>query len=198
MKRLILYLILFFLASCKKNFDNTSEINKIVLPNYSESGANTFGFMLNNSVWTVFGKHYVNLGVGSVWQKNNFEVSTINTGINQVSVVGGGRMTIVKNDSAITDISAGFSFVPTQPFTKSYYLTTVYPGNFSIFDIAKNKYYKVNSLRPFTLQLNKFDKIDPLWRICSGRFFGVMYNELDMNDSLVITDGRFDTKVIYR
>ena len=165
MKRLLFYLSLVLFVSCKKTFDNSNQLNKIVLPSYSETGANTFGFMLNNTVWTVFGKHYYNIGVGSGWLDNAFEVSTIYTGANQLSVVGGGRLTIVKNDSAVTDISAGFSFVPTSPFIKNYYLTTPYPGNFSIVDIAKNKYYKVDPLRPLTLQLNKFEKIDSLVRI---------------------------------
>lgn len=198
MKRLLFFLLLILFASCKKTFDNSNQVSKIVLPNYSETGANTFGFMLNNSVWTVFGKHYSNIGVGSGWLENVFEVSTIYTGVNQLSVVGGGRMTVVKNDSAIIDISAGFSFVPTSPFIKNYYLTTTYPGNFSILDGVKNKYYKVDTLRPLTLQLNKFEKIDSLWRICSGRFFGVLHSEIDPNDSIVIKDGRFDTKIIYR
>ncbi len=198
MKRLLIFLSLVLFASCKKTFDNSNQVNKIVLPSYSETGANTFGFMLNNTVWTVFGKHYYNIGVGSGLLDNVFEVSTIYTGANQLSVVGGGRMTIVKNDSAVIDISAGFSFVPTSPFIKNYYLTTTYPGNFSIVDRIKNKYYKVDTLRPLTLQLNKFEKIDSLLRICSGRFFGVLHNEVDANDSIVITDGRFDTKIIYR
>ena len=127
-----------------------------------------------------------------------FEVSTFYTAVNVLSVYGGGRMTIVKNDTAIKDISAGFSFVPTLPFTKDYFLTTTDPGQFSIADIVRNKYYKVNPVRPVTLQLNKFEKIDSVTRIFSGRFFGVVYNEVDPNDSIIITDGRIDTKIFYR
>ncbi len=198
MKQLFLGLCLLTFLSCRKNFDNTNQIRKIVLPNYTETGANTFGFMLNTSIWRVFGKHYINIGVGSGYVDNSLEVSTIYTGANQLSVVGGGRMTIVKNDTAITDISAGFSFVPTPPFTKDYFLTTTYPGSFGITDIVNNKYYKVDPNRPFTLRINKFEKVDSLVRVCSGRFFGILYNEINRNDSIIVSDGRLDTKIIYR
>ena len=198
MKQLFFYLSILFLVSCRKSFDNTNQVNKIVLPSYTETGANTFGFMLNNNVWTVFGKHYFNNGISSGYIDNVFEVTPIYTGVNEVSIYGGGRFTIVKNDTAVTDISAGFSFLPTLPFTKDYYLTTTDPGNFSIVDITNNKYYKVDPNRPLTLQLKKFEKIYTLVRIFSGRFFGVVHNEVDPNDSIIITDGRFDTKIIYR
>ena len=198
MKKLLIGLSILFIFSCRKSFDNTSEISKIVLPNYTETGANTFGFMQNNAIWTVFGKHYINVGVGSGYIANTLGVSTIYTGVNQLSVVGGGRMTIVKNDTAQIDISAGFSFVPIIPFTKDYYLTTTYPGSFGITDIVNNKYYKVDPNRPFVLRINKFEKVDSLVRICSGRFYGILYNEVDKSDSIIISDGRLDTKIIYR
>ena len=198
MKKLLFGLCILLIFSCRKSFDNTSEISKIVLPNYTETGANTFGFMLNNNVWTVFGKHYFNNGISSGYIDNVFEVTPIYTGVNEVSIYAGGRFTIVKNDTAVTDISAGFSFLPTPPFTKDYYLTTTDPSSFSIVDITNNKYYKVDPNRPLTLQLKKFEKIDTLVRIFSGRFFGVVHNEVDPNDSIIITDGRFDTKIIYR
>jgi len=198
MKQLIFCISIISLFSCKKIFDNTKEVNKIALPVYTETGANTFGFLYNNTIWTVFGKRYSNSGVASGYVPNYFEVSSILTGTNEWSIVAGGRLTIVKNDTAITDISAGFSFVPTIPFIKDYLLTNTYPGGFSMVDKVNNKYYQVNPARPLTLRLNKFDKIDSLLRICSGRFFGVLYNEIDANDSLLITDGRFDTKVFYK
>ena len=154
--------------------------------------------MSNNKAWTVFGKHYFNNGISSGYIDNVFEVSTFFTAVNQLSIYGGGRMTIVKNDTAITDISAGFSFVPTQPFTKNYFLTKMDPGQFSIVDIISNKYYKVDPVRPMILQINKFEKIDSLTRIFSGRFYGVVHNEIDHNDSIIITDGRIDTKIFYR
>lgn len=173
-------------------------VNQITLPIYTETGVNTFGFMLNDKIWTVFGKHYFNNGISSGYTANVLEVSTFYTAVNQLSVYGGGRMTIVKNDTATTDISAGFSFLPTQPFTKNYFLTTTDPGQFSIVDIVNNKYYKADLIRPFTLQVTKFEKIDSLTRIFSGRFLGVVHNEVDPNDSIIITDGRIDTKIFYR
>lgn len=191
-----LCILLFF--SCSKRFDNANDINKVVLPQYTETGANTFGFMLNNSVWTIFGKYESNIGFGRRWIDNSLGVSTYYTGVNQLSVVGGGRMTIVKNDTAQIDISAGFSFVPTTPFTKDYFLTTTFPGNFNISDAVNNKYYRVDPTKPFVLRINKFEKIDSLVRICSGRFFGVLYNEVDKTDSIIVSDGRIDTKIIYR
>lgn len=198
MKQLIFGLCILSMLSCRKHFDNSNEIDKIVLPNYTETGANAFGFMLNNTIWTVFGKHYLTTGFGSGFIDNKLEVSTFFTGVNQLTVVGGGRMTIVKNDSAIIDISAGFSFIPTTPFIKDYFLTATYPGNFVINDKVKNKYYKVDPSRPFVLRINKFEKIDSLNRICSGRFFGILYNEVDKNDSIIVSDGRLDTKIIYK
>ena len=50
MKQLFFYLSILFLVSCRKSFDNSNQVNKIVLPSYTETGANTFGFMLNKKI----------------------------------------------------------------------------------------------------------------------------------------------------
>jgi hypothetical protein len=198
MKKLLLILMIATsLFSCRKTYDNTNDTNKIILPQYSEAGSSTFGFMLNNSVWTVFGKHKANNGFGPYWMNNTFDVSSFGPA-DSVRIVAGGQMTIVQSDSATTDVSAGFSFIPTIPYKKSYFLTNVYPGNFSIVDKIHNRYYQVNPLRPLVLEVTKFDKIDDLQRILSGRFNGVLYNEVNPNDSIIVSDGRFDTKVIFR
>ena len=200
MKYILICIAIICLSACHKIYDNTNQVNKIILPAFSENGAGTFGFIFNKSVWTVFGKHLYRAELADTWLDNTFEVTSLNTSSHnqyQLTIAGGGRMSVIKNDSAFIDISAGFNFTPTIPYIKSYYLTNNPINNFMIADFVANKYYQVDSLKPLTLQLTKFDKIDSLTRICSGRFFGILYNETDKNDSIVITDGRFDTKVIF-
>lgn len=72
MKKVFIILIIIFHFSCTKSFDNSNQLGNILLPAYTKTGANTFGFMLGNSVWTVFGKQKSNIGFGTRWIDNSF------------------------------------------------------------------------------------------------------------------------------
>jgi len=191
---LSIFTISVLLISCKKDFDNSNAINQIKLPDFTESGKTIFGFKMNDSVWTNFGKHYTNIGVASGWEENKIISSYFITGPSEMSFQVGGRLTVVQNSRAIKDISAGFSFVPTKPYVMTYFLSGLYPRNFNVNDVVNNKYYRTSNTRPFNLQVTKFDTSN---KICSGRFSGTLYNDQNQNDSIKITDGRFDVKFPY-
>jgi hypothetical protein len=58
MKFFISAFFLMLLISCKKTggyYDNTLAAKKLSLPAYSENGKGTFGFLMDDSVFTVFG-----------------------------------------------------------------------------------------------------------------------------------------------
>ena len=60
MQQLLFILTLITIVGCNKDFDNSNKVNEIKLPDYSESGSTTFGFLLNDSVWTNYGHYYRN------------------------------------------------------------------------------------------------------------------------------------------
>ena len=195
MRQLLSILILLTIVGCNKDFDNSNKVIEIKLPDYSESGNTTFGFMLNDSVWTNYGHYYRNNDVIPGWRENKI-VNTYNfagTPAERALQVTG-RLTIVKNNVATKDISAGFSFVPVPPFINTYLLNGVYPRNFNINDNVQGRFYRIKSTNPFVLQVIKFDT---LGKVCSGRFNGILYNDQNLTDSIIIKDGRFDVKLSY-
>jgi hypothetical protein len=193
MKKNYFILLTLILIGCKKNFDNTNNISELKLPAYSETGAQTFGFLLNDSVWTNFGKYFYTDGVTSGWRDNEVISEYTYAGTsNDVAFQVSGRLTIVDNNIATKDISAGLSFVPDLPYEKIYSLTGDYPRNFNVNDNISYKFYRIKQGTTFTLNVTKFDTLE---KVCSGRLNGVLYNDQNGNDSIIVKDGRFDAKI---
>jgi hypothetical protein len=103
-----------------------------------------------------------------------------------------GRLTVVQSNVAIKDISAAFSFVPVPPFTNTFFLNGVYPRNFNVNDNVQGRFYRIKSTNSFVIQVTKFDTVG---KVCSGRFNGILYNDQNLTDSIIIKDGRFDVKL---
>ena len=189
---------MFFLSSCYKDFDNTSQVSKIVLPPCTDTGANTFGFMMNDTPWTVFGKHKTPEASGGNWIDNKLQISTDPSFSIGKTVHCFGIMSIVKNSVPIKESIITFIFSPTEPYTKTYYLSSKDTSLFIVNDPINYKGYVADSLNPIVLNISKFEKIDISNRkICSGSFYGVLYNYKNKKDSLVITNGCFDLKVVF-
>jgi len=195
MQQLLFILTLITIVGCNKDFDNSNKVNEIKLPDYSESGSTTFGFLLNGSVWTNYGHYYRNNDIIPGWRENRI-VTTYNFAgtPSERALQVTGRLTIVKNNVATKDISAGFSFVPVPPFINIYLLNGEYPRNFNVNDNVQGTFYRIKSTNPFVLIVTKFDTSG---QVCSGRFNGILYNDQNLTDSIIIKDGRFDVKLSY-
>lgn len=192
MKNIFLLLFPIVLLSCEREYDNMDAVDKIVLPPYTETGANSFGFLFNNKVFINFGKSYSG-GISPGWSTNRQE-SVAKLDGNSYTIFINGRKSIVQNSKAIEDYSADLQFVPIPPYVQKYEL---FPDQFIMRDMINSNYYNAELSRPITVELNKFQKVGVHETIVSGKFYGTVFNTQNPLDSLVITDGRFDVKVLY-
>ena len=199
MKPLLFLMLLFFFISCRKKFDNTNQVSSVLLPPITDTGANTFGFMLNDTPWTVFGRYKSVQELGTVnWLPNELFIHFPDDTTDK-SVGCTGHYTIVKNSVVIKDIQASIQFHPTPPFIKTYFLGNDKSNHFHISNLITGDGYIPDSLNPLSLHINDAFKINgttSLW-VCSGTFNGVLYNYQNKNDSIVITKGRFDIKTYF-
>ncbi|HLY71949.1 MAG TPA: hypothetical protein VKR53_19580 [Puia sp.] len=204
MKSIYIFILLIILMSCKKglqHYDDTARAAKLTLPPYSQAGANTFGFLMNNdSVWTVFGAEYSHSIFSSgQWVPNTVSSFYGNPGFpNRMMFSLQGELTIVKQDTLEKDYLATMNFFPDTPFTRTYSLSGNLDNSPGAGDFVFNKvsvniygindYYFIDSNRPFTLKLIRFDTAA---KICSGVFSGTVYGYFD---SMTISQGRFDVR----
>jgi hypothetical protein len=204
MKAIYFSIFLLLLINCKKglqHYDDTAQAGKLALPPYTQAGANTFGFLMNNdSVWTVFGAKFGHSIFSSgQWIPNTVGTLYGNQGFpNRMMFSLQGELTVVKQDALEKDYLAMMNFFPDSPFIKTYSLSgnldnSSMAGDF-VFDkvpadlVSIDEYYFIDSNRPFTLQLTRFDTAA---KICSGVFSGTVYSD---NDSMTISQGRFDVR----
>jgi hypothetical protein len=184
----VLVVSLVFMAGCSNSYDNIAESKQITLPPISESGQGTFGFMLDNSVWTVFGASEGRVGWGKkIWFDNELHLTYDRTGTpgeNPVQLQG--RMTIVQKGMVLKDVEALLTFLPAPPYVQHYILSGESSSTFIIEHHTLRKTYYITDRYPFELEITAFDLGT---KICSGRFSGVVYNGAD---SLIVDDGRFD------
>jgi hypothetical protein len=187
---LLLTLLLF---SCKK--DDTGIT--FSLPAKTQSGQNTFGFILNSSVWTNYGQvcflfaggcrenltgnYYTNDGeihitADKVLYKNGSWNTNENIDINlSTNFQGLKTYSTLSNDT----IGIGYWYSEKGQAQKTYLLSQVNP----VFNISVTK-------------------IDTTHKVLSGEFSGKLFRRLSdtsfatsLTDSIIITDGRFDIKL---
>jgi hypothetical protein len=167
-------------TACHKDDDGSD--NPYGLPNATETGANTFGCLINGEAWVAekgpdvisptvyeFRMDYdePNFGVNynNIW---NSTASYVVDSINEAMVFNGSNFTTI-TDLDINSNNLGISF-----------FSNVKP--YLIYRLDENQYYSL-----------KITKLDTVENICSGLFecFLLSQNELD---TLHITEGRFDKK----
>lgn len=180
------------IVSCRKENENPV----LTLPEKTQSGKNTFGFLLDQSVWTNYGKVCFPFAGGC---REN---------LRGVYVTGFGSVDL----SADKVLSANGSW--SQQDNLSLALETRFRGT-GVYDIAQGdeisvglrqasrtgteREYLLSSVRPtFRIQLTRLDTVQ---RILSGEFSGVLFRRLSEfgfdtspTDSLVISAGRFDIR----
>lgn len=183
MKRITIILLigLFLATSCNKDdgIDNPHG-----LPSATETGANTFGCLLNGEPWVAeigtevlspsahkllmnYDETNVGLDNGNDWILRSKQLSD---SINESFVVKGDNLIVpIDLDLESNNLAVTFRSNKTNPFTE----------------------YRLNSLEPYSVEITKLDTTE---NICSGRFSCTLVSTIDSFDIIEITEGRFDKK----
>jgi hypothetical protein len=180
------------LLACKDEFDNVSLAEKVTLPEYSQTGKGNIGCLVNDQVWTTFGKHFERGVWTSYWKENYTETSSYLYYHNQEILNVSGRMSKVHQNQIIYDTQLGFSLVFTDSLAGQYQLGADSTGSMSFQDLHKLTYYQTHSKNPLLLTIRKFSMLD---KIVSGEFEGYLFNKDNLNDSIKVSQGRFDVKI---
>lgn len=182
--RLITLLLSLAAISCRRE-----QIPNLSLPSITQTGQNTLGFLIDNKVWTNYGRRCTFAGCKD----------------NSVKAICYKE----QNGAFILSISADYTIL-SKTIDQSFTFNTTNiatTGTFSMDSSAGHRvsfianrytqYYKeyINiSPDKFYLSITKFDTTN---KIVSGTFAGVLYNQNNTTDSLTLKDGRFDIQLEY-
>ena len=179
---LLLLLITFSIAgcsSCKKNVDTSSD-NPYGLPNATQEGKNTLGFLLNGQPWTPKGQVGLsaNLAIDLDFGYNN--------GILSISSYRSNANTIEYFAIGVKD---SLNFITSFPVNMLLRNGTLGNSRFSNGSCSID-YNNTSVYRDGNLRISKLDKIA---KIISGTFNVTLYKN-GCTDTIRITEGRFDMK----
>jgi hypothetical protein len=183
MKNISILLILSLYMSCKKSDDACFQ--KTVLPNATVTGIDTLGFLKNGTPWVNYGGHYYIDAAplifnvrGSYYKYNgedNFQLST-------------GRAVkcnskYIVDDFFYIEIRKGFNH------TGNYSLDSSSIRSIHLFDDINKIDYGTDIRHAGILSISKLDTIN---KIISGTFESILFNIQNLQDSISLTEGRFD------
>lgn len=167
------------------------------LPPATQSGANTFGFKLNNEVWTNYGKRCF---LFSAPCQENL-IGTIQRSQGELEL--NADQTYRSND---TVRSSSFSIRLKTNFSTGTFTTPA--DSVTIFYSAGRQLFERDYITPslnarFSVSITR---LDTLSNIASGTFSGTLFRRTDpsnpfatsQTDSIRITEGRFDVKLTTR
>lgn len=178
-------LLLLLLPGC---LPDTPEV-ALTLPAETREGKNTIGFLLDGKVWVNYGND-CKFPSGC---RESLESSAYSRG-------GGSTFSL----QALQAIRRDQKNVVLQYLSLS--LDTLKgPGVYLIDGTRLNSdlyfrdalredldYYRVDSTKtPFTLHITRLDTVA---HIVAGRFEGILYDNVNKQDSIIISEGRFDVK----
>jgi hypothetical protein len=201
MKNLILSTFaLLLMVGCNK-YDDTGAAKLLQVPPYTETGANTFGCLLNGTVWANFGA-YVSNGhlFGTKSGPSPSEVTsyitslgpnTFNTGADTVFSAGA-QYSLVKKGTELRDENMEILLRKNGSLKGTYTLTGT-NGSFRYTKALPFTDYTSMTRSPFMVMVNKDSVYDGLHHIVSGRFYGMLYTH-DLKDSVSIAGGVFDIR----
>lgn len=180
---ILLCLILAALSSCFKTKDTTPQPD---LPPLSTEGKNTFGCYINGEPW----KHGVpGLNLGGATLKNSFQSKPNFWNDSLLSI----RAWKYYENNIYSDL-IHLMFYPNEP---GVFPLIIFNQNFrrSFVDFQKHPtcIYNIDTTQIYQVNLHRFDLEE---RIASGTFEMTLYNTTTCNDTLVITDGRFDVRFL--
>ena len=197
--RLILIIIAtFVLSSCRKN----DLAIHFTLPPETESGQITLGFILDSQVWRNYGQVCFPFANGC---HDNLTVSYLSTN-NGMIILNADRV-LLDNGALVSSQSIGFSLADsngvnsTGVYPVRYYQNSSYSSSVGFWfnDSTPRKIYgNVQNRITFFITVTRLDTIS---HVFSGKFYGTLFNISkgslfpDLTDSIVISEGRFDTKL---
>lgn len=185
--RLLIILTIFSVVACNK-----SEMELKTLPPVTETGANTFGMNVGWRTWITNGKYcFTQYGNCRDNPKANYYTDDSS---NNVRIIFSADRVIYKGLGVSSSESFDVSFYRNFSGVGIYHLKKDDSySNVEYNDNSNNKYYELLQEREtFELNITKFDTIS---QIISGRFSGILFNQFDPNDSIIIHKGRFDIKL---
>jgi hypothetical protein len=190
MKKLIFYSFVLLLSQCNK-YDDTVAASHLQVPPFTETGANTFGCLINGEVWANFGETYVHEELGGQLTPNVVRSGFYFDASDSIFSVGG-RYTLSKNGTVLKE--SGMSLqVPKTGSLVGVHQLTARDGLCSFQDMLQFTRYASLARNPFTVTIKK-DSITPdLHHVVSGTFSGTIYRVYPTPDSLRIIGGVFDT-----
>ena len=168
MKRVLLLLLTTFTLSCCNNDDDNPQNPLDQLPPATQTGANTFGCLINGKPFVV---------------SNTSNQTAIYQG--GVLQIGGGIDNSIMDKRISINISAPINL-------NTPYDLTLFPNNLAIFvNNGEGCYYDYDHTTSGTFTITKFDQTN---FIISGTFnFSTQTNECE---NINITNGRFDLQYI--
>jgi hypothetical protein len=181
-------LLIFIILSCRKNKTEPetpkTELEK--LPPITQTGANTFGCLVNGIAWLPNGTKpnngapNIQVYVDPTFQGGKFGIT-------------GHKYNDPQGDVSIGSVkctSSGIYIIDSQPlnsFNNCQYL--------SYLNGVPNLFYSAPEIGTYSKGVLNITKYDLGNRIFSGTFECVFYNPLKSIDTLKITNGRFDVKL---
>lgn len=195
-----LYLYILLLSQCK--YDNIVEAQKIRVPDYTETGANTFGANIDGIVWVNFGKTKINQEISSYYEDNVVQKQIpYNPGGIETSLTISGQLTIWNKGKDIRDESLNFTVNKVSKTFKGQYLLKRSGNRMVYTKTSTGMYYSATDYistdnNPLKLTI-KADTLLNGKRIISGVFEGYLFHttgtgRLAVIDSVNVTGGVFD------
>jgi hypothetical protein len=192
-KYLLPIIALILLSGCTK--DETGIVFN--LPPITQSGANSFGFKLNNEVWINYGQRCF---LFSAPCQDNLYASLYR---NDATLEIQADQTYKSNDTVRS--SSFYVLLNTGSRTGSF---TLPPDSVKILYSAGKQLFEKDYATPaFNNRFNvTISKLDTLNNIVSGTFSGTLFRRTDPtnpsitspNDSIQIKEGRFDARLVKR
>lgn len=182
--RLTILLLIFTVLSCRQ------EKLPLSLPPVSQTGQNTLGFFVDNKVWTNYGRRCTIAGCNDNKVRAQFYKQP-----NGDFVLSIGAAYSVSSQT----IDQLFDFTTTNITTTGTYALDSSLGHQVLYvaSLYSQSYKDYTNSVPnkFVLMITKFDTTN---KIVAGSFNGVLYNRINLADSVLIQDGRFDAQLDYR
>ncbi|MEA5141480.1 hypothetical protein [Arcicella rigui] len=192
LKNYLLFILLIVLnVACTKDDSDIS----LVLPNKTQTGEHTFGFLLNEKVWINYGQVCFPFAGGCRENLQVYYFPNKNFLINADKVLykNGSWNTSESIDIAVDELLTAKTYRSVNKDKVSAFYTFEGQGQ-------QPKQYLPHKTRPdFNVRITTLDSVK---RTMSGEFNGTLFRVVDLSslalsesDSIIIKDGRFDAKL---
>jgi hypothetical protein len=194
-KKLFFYSFILLMSHCKDTYDNTGVT--VQVPPFTETGANTFGCLVNGQAWANFGEVWRQALLGGNLVPNKATgVQTVDSGVFVLSISA--RLTVSKNGVTTRQEMMTMNIPGAELNMAGIHQLTAVNGLFKYYKTFPGATYSSLARSPFIVNVLKDSVIygpgnaDTI--IVSGKFNGLLYNDAQ-TDSLRIVGGVFDVKL---